>query len=540
MEEKNIKESAGNHGNFSPSQTSASATPLTSKVQQSNHAIPNQSNPDPSSKPQVSFSNENTHQVNASSQTSPHGPTHALQAGTLPSHHPAWPAHSPIPTYPGDHYQSMYPPRYEDEDGQGPFLQGVSLVTLGGALGLTAAAAVRWLNGGEFQLLPPPSLPGESAERQKNYHQSTLQHFKEENSEPDDEEGEEFEDDGEDVNLPRAEMDYDGESEGEEDLITSQAHERLLEHIESISESMKTNVSVQEKILQKLTSQGSSITNQSMNLLRASNTAEKTQSGEEKGDLPGLMRIWSELVEIKAELRYLKQMQSMETKTCADSSQREDDPLANTLGRLNTAIDSIAEFSGHSKTQTQNLKPALQSKDSISPPPQDLQKSKKETEEGGSTLDSTSMGESKTQNTLSLHDAIRDLAQENDAVTLRAGCQLLSLYIINLKGNPKNPRYRKIFTTNESFQKVEALIGGKSLLLAVGFEEKQNCLEWLASDLSPEREGLALAELQKAASALALLKSATPSPDLTDAALAVLSSEPSKVDRSSADSLKKQ
>ena len=43
--------------------------------------------------------------------------------------------------------------RYYEED-EGFMLQGVSLVALGGMVGLTAAAAARWLNGGDFQLLP--------------------------------------------------------------------------------------------------------------------------------------------------------------------------------------------------------------------------------------------------------------------------------------------------------------------------------------------------------------------------------------------------
>ena len=129
---------------------------------------------------------------------------------------------------------------------------------------------------------------------------------------------------------------------------------------------------------------------------------------------------------------------------------------------------------------------------------------------------------------LSLRQAVQKMAQENDATTLRVGSQLLYLYIINLTGNPSNPRYRKIFTTNESFQKVETVVGGKDLLLAVGFKERPGYLEWLASTnlSSTEAEELATAKLQEAAAALGILKAGIPSSELTQSALAVLSPDP--------------
>ena len=86
--------------------------------------------------------------------------------------------------------------------------------------------------------------------------------------------------------------------------------------------------------------------------------------------------------------------------------------------------------------------------------------------------------------------------------SLRAGAQLLYLYVINLSSHPHVPRYQKIFTTNTSFQKVQELQGGKELLLAVGFEQVGTCLEWKGggSDHS-------VASLKEAAAALSILKS---------------------------------
>jgi hypothetical protein len=119
---------------------------------------------------------------------------------------------------------------------------------------------------------------------------------------------------------------------------------------------------------------------------------------------------------------------------------------------------------------------------------------------------------------LSLREAIRTLAEENESSQLREGAQLIYLYVINLSSHPHVPRYRKIFTSNESFQKVEQLVGGKKLLLALGFVEKPNCLEWEGGESEEE-----MTYLKEAAAALSILKSsASPSDVLARNALSVL------------------
>jgi hypothetical protein len=111
-----------------------------------------------------------------------------------------------------------------------------------------------------------------------------------------------------------------------------------------------------------------------------------------------------------------------------------------------------------------------------------------------------STGDSKS---VLLREAIRMLAEENEPVSLRAGAQLLYLYVMNLSSHPHVPRYRKIFT-NESFQKVEWLRGGKELLVAVGFEELQNenRFEWQGGSDDGD-----VVYLKEAAAALSILKS---------------------------------
>ena len=125
----------------------------------------------------------------------------------------------------------------------------------------------------------------------------------------------------------------------------------------------------------------------------------------------------------------------------------------------------------------------------------------------------------------SLSVCIRQIAEANDTTTLKVGAQLLYLYLVNLSGKPDNQRYRKIFTSNQSFQKVENLIGGKDLLLAVGFvedDDSKKFLEWVPSGNSDE-EITYLVLVKEAAAALGVLKSGKPSDELTEQALSKLS-----------------
>ena len=80
-----------------------------------------------------------------------------------------------------------------------------------------------------------------------------------------------------------------------------------------------------------------------------------------------------------------------------------------------------------------------------------------------------------------LEDALRTLANSNDAQKLKVGAQMLYLYCRNISQNASVPRYRKIYTNNNTFRnKVGDLVGAKDFLVAVGFVEraKENLFEW--------------------------------------------------------------
>ena len=98
---------------------------------------------------------------------------------------------------------------------------------------------------------------------------------------------------------------------------------------------------------------------------------------------------------------------------------------------------------------------------------------------------------------------------------LNYGQVLKFCIFINLSSHPHVPRYRKIFTSNENFQKVSSLKGGKELLLAIGFVDKPNHLEWQGGVDDMQC-------LKEAAAALSILKSPHSEDNSMSNALSVL------------------
>jgi hypothetical protein len=402
----------------------------------------------------------------------------------------------------------MYHPPPEEDEGPITLAQGATLVTLGGMLGLIAAAALRWLNGGDFNLLPPPTYP--DGTRPLLLAESSSQEQHDKNKEIVDDDDEDFAD-------PHI-LEDDLMQDEEEIMPTTQ--EKLLELVQVLSDAMQSHVSVQEKLLQKLTTK-SSITDHSMDLLRSSS---KVSSSEQTGIHK--LAVWAKLVEIKAELSSL---QSTNTRTATvtngEKSQWEE-KLTNTLQNLDESLSKIRDSIGIEKI---SKSPPSQEKPAV-PVPENTPLSTSTTPAArrstpSPSQSSTTPDSSSEPTPLSLHDSIRKLVGENEATALRMGSQLLYLYIVNLSGRPDNPRYRKIYTCNENFKKVENLAGGKDLLYSLGFEERNTFLEWLP-DADQDLEDVTIEKLKEAAAALSILKSSKPSDGLLESVLATLSPEP--------------
>ena len=533
-------------------------------------------------------------------------PTTTGGIGTNPYNPPLAP--HPSPTTPMMHQQQ--PPPYnnnmdEDEDQLfGVESQQVALIAaVGGFLGLCAAAAVRWLNGGDFQVFPPPSRddvkgigrvltnlqPGgrHSHGHNQNQHQNQ---YPEDTTTVDEEDGDEEEEE-EDSHVDGQEDDSD-DDDGDDPALSqylASAHlpttaatlsstdvlAQAMTQLAAFSETMQQHVSVQQRILQKLSSNNSpSVTDRSMEVLRQQQQQDTRQSTTAD---PGAATIqsaadpmlWYKLVEIQVELGSLRRtfLESNATATKEGRSTELEARLGQTLVRVEGVLKDMEEHLQPPSTTTeakeheakevvsQQSQPeepcpestttAIKSDESTTNVDKDEQDTpSSETKESTDALtgnDNDTPAEAVTfavgaavsnemtkeddndQHLRDLRQAVIDLVRLNadDPVALKAGTQVLFLYVSNLSKNPHLPRFRKVFTSNDSFQRVIRLQGGRELLCAIGFvpSEDSRFLEWPPVEMekdgttpktltTQEKEALVQKyHLAETASALSLLKS---------------------------------
>ena len=282
----------------------------------------------------------------------------------------------------------------------------IALIAVGGMLGLTAAAAVRWLNGGDFALFPPVTSP--ASDKQQVFH-------------------------------PKEDENDDDEEEVQEPVQDNEHESLLSEQIQELTELVKAQRETQELVLQTVTAQKNKhVTDESMALLKTSQP----------------------LLEIEDLLKQL--------------------PNDNEIARK--ALDKLTKYLEDDGAK----KKVVISNMSVESQP-------------------TTTTCQQTSSTTCLRQVIQQLTLENiNVADLQSGCQVLYLYVVHLSSHPKVPRYRKIYTSNGSFQKVEKLNGGVELLLAVGFVESEGCLEW-----QPDNEQESLTTLQEASAALSILKTSS-------------------------------
>jgi PUB domain len=359
----------------------------------------------------------------------------------------------------------------------------------------------------------------------------------------------------------------EGEEEDSKKVIhplSSPLQEKMVEQIESISDTLKSFVNVQEKILQKV-STNASITNSSMDLLRSSSTSTSVKNDKREDGEILLIHIWSQLVEIKADLKNFLLYSGKKGSNVVDT-----DEISKSLLKLDKCLEKLSSSSvvgvngykrmptlpttqveptekestnsihsaaaptanssvGNNTTVTQNFKDESMVKNvndvvATNNPSNSLGTQE---ENRNTTANSTTMNvvvdESSTVNnsapTPTLRQAVEIMVGENDPTSLRVGSQILFLYFVNLSEKPNNARYRKMYTSSESFQKIEKLKGAKCMLLAVGFQERTGYLEWLPEGTA-EQESFFLPKLKEGVSVLSVLKSGNP--NLKDAALAAI------------------
>jgi len=439
--------------------------------------------------------------------------------------------------------QQTFPPHPNDHEADASISvpRGLSLLTVGGALGVTGAAAVRWLNGGRFELFPSTTRNSDVANK-KTLAEEPIQ--QEPNNQKQDTNGQNSKD-GRQWNADRDNLGNEEEYEEEDDDYNDGEYsdieeeeeydleECLLERMDALLSSIDSNSVLQEKLIHKLANT-STITDESMSLLKQNKSGTKASNTNETAVKNN--KTLAELKDVKDSLTSLyNSMKSADS----DNGKKEDlqnewstllNKFDNCIQALEEPLDSSVADSeaGDTKststsetTQTEN--PGKQDSIQLLPPAPATPAAGNESGISSSDMTATLMP-------LSLSDCIVKLVEKNNPLTLKSGSQLLYLYLANLSGKPDNRRYRKIFTSNESFKKVETMIGGKELLCVVGFVEDSDkgVLEWVPTG-STDEEISALILVKEAAAALGVLKKPNnaPSSDLIRSALSKLSSSSS-------------
>jgi len=506
------------------------------------------------------------------------------------------------------------------------------IATLGGFLGVLPAASLRWLNGGDFQLFPPPfraSTPttGTGISRyddSKGRLRQPLPHSHQPNDDRDseldqvfDEDGDDNDNDDEDTSQSEAEGgssgflpgDQEGDDPNLEEYLASSTsytgqhlHHRgvgsgagvlppdvlrqAMTQLVAFSEIMQQHVTVQQRVLQKLSSNSNAgysedaknVTDGSMQMLRQQDQRSRSQAGSNDDEISMtesfsiIAPMWFKLVEIQVELTSLKRDYHSQNSGSSSSTEAEA-RLSQTLVRLenilqelefwrkkreatpitgeakggstvpdaptNTLADSTCEDGG--ATQTDGAGATDVQATATTPNGQDSGVSKpiQEIPSCNLAVNAESCPESQTSTSVEsptpdepsdyrqkLRQSTIDLVRKNaaDPQALKMGFQVLFLYISNLSKNPHVPRYRKVFTSNESFKKVNRLEGGRDFLLTLGFvlSSDNRFLEWPPVQMdedgvapkalsTQEKEELVHSyHLSEVAAALAVLKTFSP------------------------------
>jgi len=323
-------------------------------------------------------------------------PSHFSQGhpvGYVPPFQPPASTYMPHQYYPpqfNPHAAPMVPSQSREEQDSRPALQSAALLGVGGFVGLAAAAAFRWMNGGDFSLLPDPSQ------------------------------------------------------------VESKAPDELKQAVDDL----RMQLSRQEQTLARIEANAArEKNNKFMDILREEPSSQALLDDR-------LASLQSTLDAIHFEVRTKGPAQvEHRIKTAMDE-------VSHCLKEIrSTRLKSGLEVSSDSNFRSAFV-PSVVASHSL---------------ETSMTADGDSES-IKSGNPKTLEEALRLLTEDNNPDEIRQGVKVLYLYLHNLAQHPDTPRYRKIFTSNESFKKVDRLTGGRDVLLAVGFTDEGNCLVYDDSD----------------------------------------------------------
>ena len=508
-----------------------------------------------------------------------------------------------------------------DHEGTSSSSLPTSTSLVGGfSLGIFCLAAIRWLNGGDFVLFPPPSTESNYTEeavtkRDEGEGEARLLSINEGDTVESDSQGqedEELQDDryegeeGEDGEYEEGEYE-DQEDENEINMIlngTSDAasyhptnnnnslpqnnqqpsYEELVIEIRALTSAIHSYRDVQERANRAVHAHvGKGLTDDAMDFLRQKKSSTEVSDDKKVSsvDEKSVSKVAAILMEVSNDLLQIKQSivqdntvkedlagdESDKAKKVSNSeaSESAEDAVnkeeGEPLKRIDMAMDKIQELLAIVEKKVEESEknekveeggqandpnvtgnnsyvakeeeiettkivdefevPATSSaqtdeKSELSESPEQQQvPSNSETEETG-----------EQQQQKQLEDTIKTLGSSANSVDdLKVGAQILYLYCLNISKNPTVPRYRKIYTNNNTFRKkVGVLVGAKEFLSAVGFVERTNFFEWSQST-TDDTSLASKSRLDFALVALELLKNGTKTKEDDDKSLPLVESK---------------
>jgi hypothetical protein len=381
-------------------------------------------------------------------------------------------------------------------------------------------AALRWLNGGDFVLIPPP-MAG-------NNNMSAVGRIKLSNDDTQD--NEDNTDDGEESNESNYLQDDEDASYGDPDLKMilndgsanheilhgnnnqedSSSFEDLVMEVKSLSLAITSFREEQDRANRVTAAQlGKGVTDDAMDFLRQQKPVLLKKSGETAVDKMDLARIISLITEMVHGLTQLKDsfsdekidVEENDTTKKNENDANDDDDETDVSSKINIALEKGKEVLaliqnadetgiGINNIDSEQIAP-LNERRSDSDNGSERTKSGDSEEADSGTIEqevisSSSVGDNADGDTSVVDDksedlekALQVLSSQNKAEELKVGANMLYLYCKNLSKNPTVPRYRKIYTNNNSFKsKVGNLAGACDFLFALGFVERSNFFEW--------------------------------------------------------------
>jgi hypothetical protein len=385
-------------------------------------------------------------------------------------------------------------------------------LSIGGLLAIYAMAAIRWLNGGDFVLFPPPESQNLDSEQTSAIECGEMTSASLTNIDESPDENESLERTNEEEYDYKAidnEMRNDGEGGyNETEDSAGQVHfddaenftrESLLsQDLQALTVAIEKYSDIQERNLKsKLDEKARSKTNNVMDLLakkQPANTEKSDSDFKHNGVVSAFeMQALIQLVEVKCDLK------TIHNELLSDPSDKKGKDILMKLESISAqlmAVESsltrrsnvktsasskleVASISGtkdgneasDSFTSTSKLPSLQNSVDTIKNDDLDVNHSVKP--DAANSEETVEVGEE------AIAKSIQKMKENNDVKLVKSSCQMLFLYISNLAKKPTSDQYQKIYTKNNTFKNnIEKVQFSKDVLISAGFVDHGSYLEW--------------------------------------------------------------